>query len=123
MKLLAIDLFPDGGFRGFGPLGLENNPTAGLAMGIFSKFISSVIGLMTIIAIIWFVFLIMGGAISIITSGGDKQALESAKKKISSGIIGLVVTVLAIFIIQLIGAIIGIPDILNVSYLFELLAI
>lgn len=107
-----------GPLRGFGKLGLETDTTGGGALGIFGGFISSTIGLMTIIAIIWFIFVLITGAMSIIGAGGDKNALESAKKKITTGIIGLVVTIAAIFVIDIIGKLIGIPDILNIGLLF-----
>ena len=67
-----------------------------------------VIGVMTVVAIIWFLFTLITGAISIIGSGGDKQALESARKKITTGVIGLVVVIASIFILDLIGTIFGI---------------
>jgi len=116
MKNLAADL-DFGTLKGFGPLGLEDKEPSG-AMGVFSNFISSAIGLITIIAIIWFVFMFIIGAVGIISSGGDKQAMESARKKITSGIIGLVVVIAGIFIVKLIGLLIGIPNILNIGELF-----
>jgi hypothetical protein len=115
-KLADIPLSPDGGFKGFGPLGLEGGQDA---PGVFTQFISGAIGLMTIIAIIWFVLLIITGAINIMSSGGDKAAMESARKRITSGVIGLVVIVAALFIIQLIGRLIGIPGILDLPAMFE----
>ncbi len=114
MKNLAdIDF---GKFKGLGT-GPLANPT-GTGIEIFSKFLSSIIGLMTIIAIIWFVFTFITGAIGVISSGGDKNSLESAKKKITTGIIGLVVVIAAIFLIKLLGFLLGIPDILNINKLF-----
>lgn len=110
----SIPLSPSEGFTGFGPLG---NP-GDQAISIFSKFLSSVIGLMTIIAVIWFIFVFVTGAISIINAGGDKALLETAKKKITTGVIGLVATIASMFIIKLIGYLIGIPDILNFGVLF-----
>jgi len=115
MKLSAIDLFPPGGFKGFGPLG---NP-AGSGIATFTKFISTTIGLMTIIAIIWFVFVLITGAIGWIGAGGDKTAVEAARKKITTGLIGLVVVIAAIFIISLMGKLIGIENILNLEELFK----
>ena len=109
---------PLGQLKGFGPLGLEGDSLATNASLTFTKFINSTIGLMTIIAIIWFIFVFFIGAIGIITAGGDKNALESARKKITTGIIGLVVVIAAIFIIKLIGFLLGIPDILNFNLLF-----
>jgi hypothetical protein len=115
----SIPLAPPGGFTGFGPLG--NITSSAEAVNTFTKFISSTIGIMTIIAVIWFVFIFITGAIAWMGAGGDKNALESAKKKITTGIIGLAVTVVAIFIIDLIGKLIGIPDILNLGLMFALL--
>lgn len=116
MKLLTD--IPLGPLRGFGSLGLEKQEASG-ALGIFTKFISSAIGLMTIIAILWFVFVLFTGAIGMIGAGGDKAALESSRKKIATALIGLVITIIAIFIIKLVGQLIGIPNILNFGQLFE----
>lgn len=113
MKLAQGDI-PLGELKGFGPLG---NPS-GDGISVFSKFLSSAVGLMTIIAIIWFIFVFFTGAIGIIGAGADKQALESARKKIVTGIIGLVVTIAAIFVIRLIGTIFGI-NFLDLPALFE----
>jgi len=121
MKYLAqINLYDGGGFKGFGKLGLENELATNADL-VFGNFISSVIGLITIIAIVWFIFIFITGAVGIITSGGDKNSIESAKKKITSGIIGLVVTIFGIFIIKLIGYILGLPNILNFVSLFSLI--
>jgi hypothetical protein len=98
-------------WSGIGPLGLENLASAS-SMEIFTSFLSATIGLLTVIAGIYFVILFMLGAIGILASGGDKQALESARKKITTGLIGLVVTISAIFVISLIGYLLGL-DILN----------
>ncbi len=52
-------------------------------------------------------FLIYGG-IRWITSGGDKTGVENARKTITYAIIGLVISFLAFFIINIIGAFFGI---------------
>ena len=99
-----IQIAPEGGFKGFGTLGtVQDQGFMNLA-----TFISMVIGVMTVVAIIWFLFTLITGAISIIGSGGDKQALESARKKITTGVVGLVVVIASIFILDLIGTIFGI---------------
>ena len=119
-KLLSdIPLSPSGGFKGPGT-GPFSDPTAGGGTGIeaFTKFISSAVGLMTIIAIIWFVFLLISGGIGFMTAGSDKAQIEASRKKIVSGLIGLVVTIAAIFLIDLIGYLIGIPNILDLPALF-----
>lgn len=104
-KLLAdINLAPDGGYTGPGPLGTPTN-----APVQFENLISTIVGVMTIIGGIWFVFLFLTGAVSIIASGGDKGAYESARKRMTTGVIGIVILVVALFLIDLIGAFLGFP--------------
>ena len=68
---------------------------------------------MTLIAGIFFFFILLSGAIGWISSGGDRQKIESARQRVFNGVIGIVVVVAAIFIVQFAGGIIGFPDILN----------
>lgn len=112
-----IQLYPDNGLEGPGSLG---KPT-GNGVSDLASIISRAIGIMTIVAIIWFVFTFVLGVIGIIGSGGDKQALESARKKITTSAIGLLVVILALVIISLIGRFIGIPNILDINTLFNLI--
>ena len=114
MKNLLSQI-PLGNFEGFGNLG---KPTA-TGISTFAKFLSSIIGLMTIVAIIWFVFVLITGAITWISAGGDKANVESARKKISTGLIGLIVVIIAMFIVGLIGKLIGIENILNLEEMFN----
>lgn len=116
MKLLA-DTIDFGQLKGVGPLG---SPTD-TGITNFQTVISSAIGVMTIVAFIWFVFVFITGAIGIISSGGDKTALESASKRITNGIIGVVVVIAAIAVVSLLGTIFGI-EFLNISKLFSLVS-
>jgi hypothetical protein len=104
---------------GIGTLG---TPGSG-AVNLFASFLTSVIGLMTIIAIIWFIFTLITGAIGIMSAGGDKQSLENAQKRITTGLIGLVVVIAGIFLVDLVGRLIGIPNILDIKSLVKLLPI
>lgn len=79
--------------------------------------ISTVIGVMTAVAFIWFVFILFTGAIQYLTSGGDAKAVEAATGKIRTALIGLVIVISAIFFIQLLGTIFGI-EILNIRSTF-----
>ena len=112
----GIEIAPSGGFQGIGRF--ENPQEDGVTD--LASIISMAIGVMTIVAIIWFLFTLLTGAISIIGSGGDKQALESAKKRITTGAIGLIVVILAIVIINLLGKFLGITNILDLGALFKL---
>jgi hypothetical protein len=98
-------------WSGFGDLGLEGKASQS-APSVFNTFLSSAIGLLTVIAGIYFIFLFMFGAIGMMSAGGDKAAMESARKKISTGLLGLVIVISAIFVISLLGYLLGL-DILN----------
>jgi len=108
-----------GNLRGIGPLGLEGGD-ATTAPAIFTSFLSKTIGLLTVVASIWFIFQLLTGAIGIISAGGDKGKVESAKSKITNGLIGLVIVIVAIFIIDLIGWLIGFSLILDPTQLLNL---
>jgi hypothetical protein len=104
--------------NGLGPLG-----TGGLqGLSNFNKIISISIGLMTVIAVIWFLFVFITGAYGIISSGGEKGAYENAQKKIRTGLIGLVLVIAAVFIVDFIGFIFGINLILDPAALFVLIS-
>lgn len=105
-KLSQIPVAPDGGFTLPGPLGeVSSNPntTSLLLTGV----ISTAIGVMTIVAFIWFIIQFFIAAVSIIGSGGDKASLQSAKSKLTTSVIGLVIVISAIFLIELVGFILG----------------
>ena len=92
--------------RGIGPLGLENDEPWRSGI-LFSKFISTTIGIVTVVAIIWFIFLLITGAIGFMTAGGDKNAVETARKRLTNAIIGLVILIASLFVLVLIAYLIG----------------
>ncbi|OGM09773.1 hypothetical protein A2W13_01165 [Candidatus Woesebacteria bacterium RBG_16_36_11] len=105
IQLLAEDIGDP--FEGIGPLGFEGLGDASNAGTLFEKFITATIGILTIVGILWFLISLILGAIGIIGSGGDKNALEAARKKITNAIVGLVVMIGAIFVVTLIGYLLG----------------
>lgn len=109
MDKIALNL---GSFCGQGPLGLCDRTDGSESAGIFNNVISTAVAVMSIIAAIWFIFVLITGAVALITSEGDAKAVESSKKKVTTGLIGLVVVIAAIFLIDLVGTILGI-NILN----------
>lgn len=107
MRLLAIKIgnevinppggIPDGGLVSFEKI---------IRIGIQALFTVAVI--LSLIFIIW-------GGISWITSGGEKEGLEKARKKIIYAIIGLVVTLSAFFIVNIVTKLFNI-SLLNFSF-------
>jgi uncharacterized membrane protein len=101
-----------GNLEGLGTLGLENaDPSEG--PGILNRILSTVIGVMTMVAAIWFLILIITGAYAWMNAGGDKAAIENARNKIINGLIGFTIVIAAIFILDLVGELIGLPFILD----------
>lgn len=112
MSLLAD--IPAGELRGFGALGLQG-ATGFQASLVFTTFLTSLVGIMTVIGIIWFVIQFMIGAVGIIGAGGDKGKLTEARSKITSAITGIAVVISGIFFIDVVGYILGIGSILNIT--------
>lgn len=107
--------------RGIGTLGLEGDPSGGGAGGVFNKFISNTIGILTAVAGVWFIFVVFAGAFGIMTAGSDKGKMESSRQKLTTGIIGLTAVVAAIFLIRLIGGLLGLESILDPAAFIETL--
>jgi len=97
-----------GGKDGVGPwgnLGFFND--IGPAAQAFAKIISNTIGVMTLIAGIWFIFQFVTAALGWISAGGDPKKIEEASGKIRNAVIGLVVVVVAYALMSLLGKILG----------------
>lgn len=114
MDKLAQTVTPLGNVVGEGSLGrichrfgLLDVCTPLVAPYVFSRIISNTVGLLTIIAGVYFLFLLITGAISWMSAGGDKGAVETAKKRIQNGLIGLVIIISAVFILRVIEMLIG----------------
>lgn len=91
-----------------------NNPALGPNLsglsgsGFFAALLPKLVTLLLIVGGLVFFFIFVTGAISWITSGGDKQALEGARSKITNGLIGLVILFVAFAVIQFIETFFGI---------------
>ena len=58
-------------------------------------------------------YLIIGG-FSLMSSGGDPKAMQGAKGKITSALIGFVIIFAAYWIVQIVGIILGLEDVRNI---------
>lgn len=58
-------------------------------------------------------YLVLGG-FSLMTSGGDPKAMQSAKAKITSALVGFVIVFAAYWIVQIVGIILGLGDITKI---------
>ncbi|MBI2335022.1 hypothetical protein HYU96_04460 [Candidatus Daviesbacteria bacterium] len=76
------------------------------ATGI-SRFLSNLVALFYILAAIVLIFMILWGAWDWITSEGEKEKLEAARKKIINAIVGIILFAVAFAIIQVLGQFTG----------------
>ncbi len=76
--------------------------------------VPKLVGILFVIGALAFFFMLIWGAISWILSGGDKAHLESAKGRITSAIVGMVLLIGSFAIVKLIEAFFGI-DILSID--------
>ena len=106
-KLLA-DGIPLGNFEP--PVG-NWVPTANAA-NQFENILSIIIGIMTVVGGIYFIFVFITAAFEWMTAGGDKNKLQRAQQRMLQGVIGLVIIVSAYAIVSLISFVLGF-DILN----------
>jgi predicted metal-binding membrane protein len=104
-RTLAQQPYTLGNLEGIGPLYSQIEGTTGLPL--LERVISITIGVMTIIAGIYFLFLFISAAYQWISAGGDKNKLQAAQQKMVHGIFGLLIVIAAYAVIALMGAILG----------------
>ena len=116
-NLLAVEkIFPS--FTGIG--GISNVP-AGSSITGFTKIVSTAVGLLTVIAGLYFLFRLLTAAFKWIGAGGNKDTLAAAQKAITSALTGLIIVILSYALTGLVGVILGF-DILNLTPLITGLA-
>lgn len=89
------------------------NPTNQL-----EKLIGQAIGILTIVAVIYFTIQIIFAGYSFISASGDSKKLEEARHSITNSILGLFIVVIAIGIGSLIATLLGIENPLDLNALF-----
>ena len=89
----------------------------GLRFGNIADIFSGDVGLISILmAISGFalvIYIVLGG-FDLMTSGGDPKKIQSGKAKITHGVLGFMIVLFAYGIIQIIGTVLGLSDIVNI---------
>lgn len=75
--------------------------------GGISKFLTNLVGLIYSLAAVVLIFMLLWGAFDWMTSGGEKEKLESARNKIISAIIGIMLFAVAFAVIKVLGQFTG----------------
>ena len=104
-RFLAQTPYRLGSLHGVGPLGSSEFLDEPLTR--FELVISWLIGVMTIVAGLFFLFLIIIHAYGWMSAGGDKSKLQKAQQGITQAIIGLVVVIAAYTLVSIVGYVLG----------------
>lgn len=89
---------------------IANNP-----VNTLESIISKVIGILTIVAVVYFTIQVIISGFSFMSSQGDPKALEVSKKKLTNNILGLIIVALAYGMGALISKLLGINDVFNLN--------
>lgn len=76
------------------------------------KLISNVVGFLTTLGTLVFIFMFVYGALNWISAGGDASKVQKARDQMIQGVIGLIIMIAGYAVIGLIGTVLGI-SILN----------
>jgi hypothetical protein len=106
------------GLGPFGNLGASGDKLAGIN-GIVNG-VSSIIGLLTIIAAIWFLFQILFAGYQWISAGGDPKQLQSARDRIVHAFIGIVIVIAAWSMLALVGQFMGFNSLIDPNQVINL---
>jgi hypothetical protein len=96
-----------GGLGPFGALNFSGEAGGVLALTKITGAISAIVGFMTIVGSIWFMFQLLFGGYEWISSAGDTKKLTTARQRIMNGFFGLTIIIAAWIIIAVVGQFFG----------------
>lgn len=105
MRLLALNI---GGNEIDAPAGI---PQGG--QGMLQKILVVGINALFILAAVLALFYLIYGGMDWMMSRGEKQKIDNAKRKITFAIIGLVIVFMSYLIVQFVGGMLGVNNILG----------
>lgn len=85
------------------------------------KIISNVIGLLTFVAVIFFIVQIILAGYAFISSQGDEKKMLEARSRLTNGILGIFIVVIALGAGSLIAYLLGLEGIFNLNSVLNLL--
>ena len=96
------------------------NPTSGVeATTMFEKLASNLVGIITIVAVLFFAVQIIFAGYGFISSGGDEKEMETNRKKLTNGVLGLFIVIVAVGITSLIAKLLGLNNPLDINTMFN----
>lgn len=83
------------------------------------KIISSIIGILTVLGVIYFTIQIILAGFTMMSSQGDPKELESAKKRLTTNVIGLAIIIIAYGLGALIASLLNMNNIFDLTTIFK----
>jgi len=97
----------------------DKSPTTNVeATTMFEKLASNLIGVLTIVAVLFFAVQIIFAGYSFMSSAGDEKVMETSRKKLTSGIMGLFIVVVSVGITSLIAKLLGLNNPFDINQMF-----
>lgn len=90
-----------------GGIGIDPGATPGLKA---EEVISKIIGVLTVFAVLWFAIQIIFAGYSFLTTDGDEKKMQMSRDRLTQGILGLFIVVIAVGFAGLIASLLGIKD-------------
>jgi len=99
---------PTGTVIQISPPVFNNDPTKRIGYTDINEFINNILILVFIVAIVAVLFMLVWGALQWIFSGGEKEAVASARNRIIHALVGLAILAIAIAVARLAGQFLGV---------------
>lgn len=109
-NLIAVNLKSEIGFK-------VNETSNGVLE--LDEIISMVIGVLTLVAFIYFVIQIILAGYAFISGQGDEKKIESARKRLTDGILGITIVVVAFGITALLAKLMGTDNIFDLPAIID----
>lgn len=99
-------------------------PTTGTdATTMMERFISQIIGFLTLAAVIFFAIQIILAGYGFISSQGDEKKLEINHSKLTNGVMGIFIVIVAVGITSLLAKLLGLDNPLDLEKMFTLMGL
>ena len=81
------------------------------------KLISQIIGILTIVGVIFFIIQIIFAGYAMMSAQGDPKKIEAGRSRITNGVLGITLIVVALGVGAFIATLLGVEDPLNIQNL------
>jgi hypothetical protein len=101
-----------------GGIGIQPTSPKG-SVSQLETIVSNVIGFITIVAAIFFVFQIIFAGYGFMSAQGDEKKLESARQRLTQSILGLTIVVIAFGVTAFISSLLGLGNVFDLQSFFN----